>query len=59
MILSRARRAHSRLSWTERLARNARAEDAGQVTITLFGIPERFATLLGLTAIGHSPDFHF
>jgi hypothetical protein len=48
VILSRAQRAHSRLSWTERLARNARPPTAGQVTIKLFGIPENFAILLGL-----------
>lgn len=48
VILSRAQRAHSRLSWAERLARNARSPTAGQVTIKLFGIPERFAALLGL-----------
>jgi hypothetical protein len=45
---SRAQRAHYRLSWEERLARNARAPTAGQVTIRLFGVPEDFATTLGL-----------
>lgn len=49
LILSRAQRAHTRLSWVERSARNARAEASGQVTIKLFGIPESFANLLGLT----------
>jgi hypothetical protein len=48
VILSRAQRAHSRLSWTERLARNARVPTASQVTIKLFGVPEGFATSLGL-----------
>jgi hypothetical protein len=48
VILSRAQRAHSRLSWAERLARNARVPTASQVTIRLFGIPEGFATSLGL-----------
>jgi hypothetical protein len=48
VILSRSQRAHARLSWAERLARNARTPTAGQVTIKLFGIPERFATSLGL-----------
>ncbi len=48
VILSRAQRAHSRLSWAERLARNARAPTAGQVTIKLFGISENFAASLGL-----------
>src|SRR6266496_5599966 len=40
MPLSRAQRAHSRLDWSERLARNARVSTASQVTIRLFGIPE-------------------
>jgi hypothetical protein len=48
VILSRAQRAHSRLSWAQRLARNARPPMAGQVTIKLFGIPAGFATSLGL-----------
>jgi len=48
VFLSRAQRAHSRLSWAERLARNARAPTAGHVTIKLFGIPEIFAASLGL-----------
>jgi len=46
--LSRAQRAHSRLDWSKRLARNARVSTASQVTIRLFGIPEGFATSLGL-----------
>src|SRR5579859_1537614 len=46
--LSRAERAHSRLSWTERLARNARPETSGRVAIRLFGVPEHVATSLGL-----------
>jgi hypothetical protein len=51
VILSRAQRAHYRLSWQERLARNARTITAGHVTIKLFGIPVTFATWLGLTTI--------
>jgi hypothetical protein len=47
--LSRAQRGHDRLSWQERLARNARARVAAQITLKLFGIPESFATWLGLT----------
>ena len=49
VILSRAQRAHSRLSWAERFARNARVPTASQVTIRLFGVPEGFAISLGLT----------
>jgi len=48
-ILSRAQRAQYRLSLAERVARNARAPTASRPTITLFGVPEAFATLLGLS----------
>jgi hypothetical protein len=47
-LLSRPARAHWRLSWQERLARNARARTAGPVTIHLFGVPDAFARFLGL-----------
>jgi hypothetical protein len=46
VVLSRAQRAHSRLSWIERLARNGRAHTAGQITIRLFGVPVALAPLL-------------
>ncbi len=46
--LSRAERAHWRLSWAERLAVNARRPAAPEVSIKLFGIPVAFATALGL-----------
>jgi hypothetical protein len=46
--LSRAQRAHYRLDFQERLARNARVPAASQVTIRLFGVAEGFATSLGL-----------
>ena len=48
VILSRAQRAHARLSWEKRLARNARSATGGPVTIKLFGMPAGFATSLGL-----------
>jgi len=48
VILSRAQRAHYRLTWAERRARHVRPLTAGRVTIRLFGVPERFATSLGL-----------
>jgi hypothetical protein len=48
--LSRAERAHTRLSWQVRLARNARVSTSEQVTIKLFGVPEAFATSLGLAS---------
>ncbi len=47
-LISRAERAHYRLSWEQRLARNARRSAALAVSIKLFGIPEAFATSLGL-----------
>jgi hypothetical protein len=50
LSLSRAARAHYRLSWDERLARNARVSTSGPVTIRLFGVPESFAASLGLAA---------
>jgi hypothetical protein len=50
-LLSRAQRVRSRLSWEERLARNARAPSAAKPTITLFGVPDAFAVLLGLRAL--------
>jgi hypothetical protein len=46
--LSRAQRAHYRLDFQERLARNARAPTTGRVTIRLFGVPDTFARFLGL-----------
>ncbi|GHO71251.1 hypothetical protein KSC_101430 [Ktedonobacter sp. SOSP1-52] len=47
--LFRAQRAHTRLSWHERLARNTRASSSEQVTIRLFGVPEAIAASLGRT----------
>ncbi len=47
-LISRTERAHYRLSWEQRLARNARRSTAPEVSIKLFGIPDAFATSLGL-----------
>jgi hypothetical protein len=47
-LLSRAQRAHSRLGFQERLARNTHGPTAPRITIRLFGVPERFALVLGL-----------
>jgi hypothetical protein len=49
--LSRAQRAHWRLSWTERLARNAAASTSPSVSIALFGIPDAFAEAIGLSTL--------
>jgi hypothetical protein len=48
VILSRAQRAHSRLSWEQRLRRNACRQAEGPITIQLFGVPDHFAAFLGL-----------
>ncbi len=52
--LCRAQRAHWRLSWAERLARNAASSASPSVSITLFGIPEIFAEAIGLS----TPSYH-
>jgi hypothetical protein len=49
-VLTRAQRAHSRLGWEQRLARNARVPEAASPTITLHGVPDHFAAFLGLRA---------
>lgn len=46
--LTRAQRAHSRLSWVQRLARNATPQASPALSITLFGIPDAFAEAIGL-----------
>jgi hypothetical protein len=47
--ISRAERAHYRLSWNERLSRNTRSSSAPGVQLHLFGIPTRLAIFLGLS----------
>jgi hypothetical protein len=49
-VLSRAQRAHSRLSWKQRLARNASMPFTAPITFTLYGLPDHFAAFLGLKA---------
>jgi hypothetical protein len=46
-ILTRAERAHWRLSWDQRLARNARPADAPRLLVTLHGLPATFASSFG------------
>lgn len=46
-ILTRAERAHWRLSWSQRLARNARLADAPRLVVTLHGLPVTFASSFG------------
>jgi hypothetical protein len=46
--LSRASRAHWRLMWQQRLARNARPVPAPPIEITIYGLSPTFAQTLGL-----------
>ena len=46
-VLTRAERAHWRLSWQQRLVRNARPSDAPQLVVTLHGLPATFAATFG------------
>jgi hypothetical protein len=46
-VWTRAERAHWRLSWDQRLARNARPTDAPRLIITLHGLPAAFASSFG------------
>jgi hypothetical protein len=46
-VLTRAQRAHWRLSWDERLARNARPSTSPHLTLTIHGLPATFANVYG------------
>lgn len=46
-VLTRAERAHWRLSWQQRLSRNARPADAPDLVVTLHGLPATFASAFG------------
>ncbi len=46
-MMTRAERAHWRLSWEQRLARNARPSDAPRLVVTLHGLPATFASSFG------------
>ena len=46
-ILTRAERAHWRLSWQQRWTRNARPADAPRLVVTLHGLPATFASAFG------------
>lgn len=49
--LSRAERAHWRMTWQQRLARNARPPSAPPVEITVYGLSAAFAQALGLRIV--------
>ena len=46
-VMTRTQRAHWRLSWNERLTRNARPPTSPALTITLHGLPATFAHSFG------------
>jgi hypothetical protein len=48
---TRAQRAHWRLSWKERLARNARPSTAPPLEVTLHGLPVLFARAFGFDVV--------
>jgi hypothetical protein len=48
---TRAQRAHWRLSWDERFARNARPTSAPPLTITIHGLPASFARFFGIAVV--------
>jgi hypothetical protein len=50
--LSRDQRAHRRLRWDERLARNARPASAPAIRLQLHGVPASLAAYLGASATG-------
>jgi hypothetical protein len=55
LLLSRDQRAHRRLSWQQRLARNALPSQGTQWRIQLFGVPRGIAEKLGITLRGEMP----
>jgi hypothetical protein len=50
-VLTRARRAHWRFSWEQRLTRNARPVDAPKFSVTLHGLPATFAHAFGFNLL--------
>ena len=46
-MVTRAQRAHYRLTWAERFARNARLPTAQPLIITIYGLPDTFALIYG------------
>ena len=46
-VITRAKRAHWRLTWQERLVRNARPTCAPHLTLTFHGLPVPFASTYG------------
>lgn len=47
-VQTRAERAHYRLSWQQRMTRNAHSSSAPVLTITIYGLPSAFAQYVGI-----------
>jgi hypothetical protein len=50
-VLTRAQRAHWRLSWEQRLARNARLPTTPSLEVTIHGLPVSFAQVFGFDVV--------
>jgi hypothetical protein len=50
-VITRAKRAHWRLSWKQRLARNARPVTARPLTVTIHGLPDTFTHVYGFALL--------
>ncbi len=50
-VQTRAQRAHWRLNWQQRMARNARPSSAPVLTITIYGLPAAFAQYVGVSLV--------
>jgi hypothetical protein len=50
-VLTRAQRAHWRLSWQQRLARNARPPTSPPLEVTIHGLPVSFAHVFGFDVV--------
>ncbi len=50
-VQTRAQRAHWRLSWKQRLARNARPSTAPPLEVTIHGLPALFAQAFGFDVV--------
>lgn len=50
-VITRPQRAHYRLTWDERFARNARPSTAQPLTVTLHGLPDTFAYVYGFALL--------
>ena len=50
-VITRTQWAHYRLTWNERLARNARSSSSPPLTVTIHGLPATFASVYGFALL--------